>query len=173
MYILDDDNRNMNNTNNVGRDNYSQSVRETSNADRTRNGFRTKSALLRRKCSKTALVYLLVSVFCVIFCLIYERFSYGQYADCMRLMFLPPLAGGALPFEILAHSGSWRRLSRVSYNLWNSGIAVLVSGCLIKGIIEISGRASDYDMLYWIVGISMLASALLIQIFGHGENLKN
>lgn len=138
-------------------------------AQNTGSNFRRRSAALRETCKKTTLTYLLTAAFCIVFCIIYEQFSYGEHADCMRLMFLLPLLGGALPFGILAYSRQWRGLSRAAYNLWNSGIAVLVSGCLIKGIIEISGRTSDYDMFYWIGGIAMLAAAVFAQIWNKGN----
>lgn len=139
------------------------------NIPQTKSNFHTRSTLLQQTCKKTTLVYLLTAAFCIVFCMIYEQFSYGEHADCMRLMFLLPLLGGAVPFGILAYSRGWRGLSRVGYNLWNSGIAVLSSGCLIKGIIEISGRTSDYDMFYWIGGTAMLAAAVFAQIWKYTE----
>lgn len=119
---------------------------------------------LTRKCMKTTLVYLGVTVFCVVFCLIYEYFSFGEHSDAMRLMFLAPMVGGALPFLILAMRRKAWSLSRAAYNLWNSGIAVLVSGCLVKGIIEVSGRVSDYDMFYWVGGALFLIAAIAVQV---------
>ena len=121
-------------------------------------------AALTRKCMKTTLVYLGVTVFCVVFCLIYEYFSFGEHSDTMRLMFLAPMVGGAMPFLILAMRRKAWSLSRAAYNLWNSGIAVLVSGCLVKGIIEVSGRVSDYDMFYWVGGVLFLIAAIAVQV---------
>ena len=99
----------------------------------------------------------------MVFCLIYEQFSFGEHSDAMRRMFLVPLLGGVLPFALLAASDLLSGLSRVAFNLWNSGIAVLVSGCLITGIIEISGRVSDYSLYYWIAGGVFLAAAVVAQ----------
>lgn len=121
-------------------------------------------AALTRKCMKTSLVYLGVTIFCVVFCLIYEQFSFGEYSDAMRLMFLVPLIGGALPFQIFAMRRKAWSLSRAAYNLWNSGLAVLMSGCLVKGIIEVSGRVSDYDMFYWVGGAAFLIAAIAVQL---------
>lgn len=118
----------------------------------------------KEKCATTTLVYAAVAAFCVVFCIVYEQFSFGEYSDYMRLMFLPPLLGGALPFAVMSASDGVRRLSRVTYNLWNSGIAVLVSGCLIRGIIEVSGRVADYDLFYWLTGGALLAAALVVQV---------
>lgn len=164
MYISATNNMNRNsniNQNQVKQGNYPQNGRNAPNYISTRSNFRSQGALLREKYKKTTLVYLLIAAFCVVFCLIYEQFSYGEHADCMRLMFLMPLLGGALPSGMMAYSRTRRKGSRVAYNLWNSGIAVLASGCLIKGIIEISGRTSDYDMFYWVGGIALLLAAVI------------
>lgn len=155
------DRNNNSNQNQIKQVNYPQNIRNAPNLVGARGNFRSQSALLREKYKKTTLVYLLIAAFCVVFCLIYEQFSYGEHADCMRLMFLLPLLGGALPFGVKAYSRKRRKGSRVAYNLWNSGIAVLASGCLIKGIIEISGRTSDYDMFYGVGGIALLVAALI------------
>ncbi|MDI3551136.1 hypothetical protein OOK68_01675 [Streptococcus thermophilus] len=43
---------------------------------------------------------------------------------------------------------SWVR-NRVSKFLLNSAIAVVSSACLVKGIVEVSGRTTSVDMPYW------------------------
>ncbi len=116
-----------------------------------------------QRCAKITGIYAGIAAFCVVFCLIYEQFSFGEHSDAMRRMFLVPLLGGVLPFALLAASDLLSGLSRVAFNLWNSGIAVLVSGCLITGIIEISGRVSDYSLYYWIAGGVFLAAAVVAQ----------
>ena len=116
-----------------------------------------------QRCAKITGIYAGIAAFCVVFCLIYEQFSFGEHSDAMRRMFLVPLIGGVLPFALLAASDLMNGLSRVTFNLWNSGIAVLVSGCLITGIIEISGRVSDYSLYYWIAGGVFLAAAVVAQ----------
>ncbi|MFR3849138.1 MAG: hypothetical protein ACLTYH_00355 [Streptococcus salivarius] len=41
--------------------------------------------------------------------------------------------------------------SRLSKLLFNSSIAVVASACLVKGIVEVSGRTTSVDMPYWYV----------------------
>lgn len=113
----------------------------------------------RGRYASTALCYLAVSVLCIVFSLVYEYFSYGEYSVFMRGMFLLPLLGGVLPAAALQLSGKTASVHRLSFNLWNAGIAVLVSGCLVRGIINISGRFTEYDKWYWISGMCMLAAA--------------
>ena len=110
---------------------------------------------------KTAFIYLGISIFCIIFTLIYEHYSYGEHSIYMRSMFLFPLIAGTL-LSLLAHyKGLETTLKRRSYNLWNSGIAIFSNGCLIRGIINISGRFTEYDTIYWFLGICFLLAAIV------------
>ena len=88
-----------------------QNIPATFNA---RSNFPAQSARWKETYKKTTLIYLLTAAFCVVFCLIYEQFSYGEHADCMRLMFLLPLLGGALPFGVKAYSRKRRTGSRIT-----------------------------------------------------------
>lgn len=56
------------------------------------------------------------------------------------------------------------RRNKLSFHLWNSGIGVFISGCFLRGIINISGRFTEYDKKYWIVGGVFFGSASLITI---------
>lgn len=110
---------------------------------------------------KAAIIYLLVSAFCILFNYVYTRFSYGVYSNYMGLMFLFPLLGGFLPAVLLDITKKGGFVSRVSFNLWNSGIAVFIFGCLVRGIINISGRFTEYDTYYWIAGGILSAAAVV------------
>ncbi len=121
---------------------------------------------------KTALCYLGISVFCVMFTIIYESFSYGESSTTMRLMFLFPLIGGTLPSLFFSFKPLKYQPSRRSYNLWNSGIAILTNGCVIKGIINISGRFTDYDRIYWGLGICFLLASVLFYFIDVGKLVK-
>ena len=119
----------------------------------------TKNRYLR-----ITLVYLGITAFCLIFCAVYELFSFGEHSDNMRMMFMTPLLGGAAPFGLLSALETPLKISRPAFNLWNSGLAVRTSGCLICGIIEISGRVCDYEYYYWVISGIMLLLALAYQL---------
>ncbi|MCA6639134.1 CrcB family protein [Streptococcus thermophilus] len=78
----------------------------------------------------------------------------------MRLMFFAPLAG-AMIYLLTGLGMSWVR-NRVSKFLLNSAIAVVSSACLVKGIVEVSGRTTSVDMPYWYVEAGLLCLSLLI-----------
>lgn len=55
-----------------------------------------------KRASRTAFVYLLVSLFCALFGAVYEVFSHEVYSFYMIYAFAFPLAGGTLPFFLLS-----------------------------------------------------------------------
>ena len=85
---------------------------------------------------------ILISIFSLLFTFIYERFSYGQYAWTMRCLFVIPIV-----YFLIVHTFQPLRISKFFLGL-ASGI--LYSGCLVTGIISISGRTTSLTNLYWI-----------------------
>jgi hypothetical protein len=73
----------------------------------------------------------------------------------MDLMFLYPLAGGALPFFVLSRMPRFPegRFFRPACNLYNSGIAALTVGSLLRGIVEIAGTGSAWIGPFFAAGL--------------------
>ena len=104
------------------------------------------------------MVYLIISIFFFLFSRIYVSLSYGEYSFFMNTLSLVPLIGGGLLVGLLLVQPN---LSRVSFNLWNSGVAVLTVGFLLRGIINLSGRSTTLDWPYWLIGAGFLGLALV------------
>lgn len=114
---------------------------------------------------KTAAVYLAAAVSAILINKIYSLFGHGVSSVAMTYMFLYPLAGGAAAYLLLALL--WPGLNRFAgfrmvYNLYNSGIAVLTVGSMLKGILEIAGTASPYIKFYYIAGYALAGAGLLL-----------
>lgn len=109
---------------------------------------------------KAAFIHLLFGVFLWIFGRVYEHFAFGEYSYFMRYMFLIPIAAGTGAILLYRIVSGRKRMDRVMFLLWNSAIGILVSGCLIKGIIEMSGRNTELEGYYWVGGavFGLLAS---------------
>lgn len=150
--------------NNHSARNNRQPQRFTAYQSKIRAAERSKALAAQSRYTKTALAYAGITAFCLVFCAVYEIFSFGEHSLYMRMMFMMPLLGGAVPFGLMAVSENPPSISRAAFNMWNSGLAVRVSGCLVRGIIEISGRASDYDIYYWTVSGILLALAFANQL---------
>ncbi|MBY5011133.1 hypothetical protein [Streptococcus suis] len=108
--------------------------------------------------SRTFISYLAMTAFLFIFSRIYESLSYGEVSVFMHYMFCATLVGGILLLGLLQVKPN---LSRITYNLWNSGIATITAGCLLRGIINLSGRSTTLDQPYWYVGAGFLALSLI------------
>lgn len=129
---------------------------------------------IKNKYKKTVKVFSAVTIFSIVFNAIYEKFSYGESSVYMRLMFLAPLLLGVTCYGISFLVKSDFLAYRPTFLLWNSAIMIFVSGCLVKGIIEISGRSTSFDIPYWIAGTTFLALGLCVQIFKNKSyNIKN
>ncbi len=113
---------------------------------------------------RTFLIYLLSSVFCCIFGLIYEHFSHGVFSPYMAFMFLIPLLPGAVPYGILFFFPGKIKAKSICRCVYNSGIAALTVGSCVKGILDIYGTTSSYTIVYLIAGIILLITGIVIFI---------
>ena len=104
------------------------------------------------------MVYLILSIFLFIFSRVYVSLSYGEVSIFMNTLSLVSLIGGGLLVGLLYLQPT---LSRISFNLWNSGVAVLTTGFLLRGIINLSGRSTTLDWPYWLIGAGFLGLALV------------
>ena len=117
------------------------------------------SGLERGRLRLLARRYLWISLFCLIFSLIYEFFSHGVYSSFMVLLFLFPLLLGAVPFSLLARTGILPPDAvRRDYH---AGIATLATGSCLTGVLAIYGTTSPYVSVYWIVGLFLLLSGMI------------
>ena len=113
----------------------------------------------RRRMRRASIAGASLAVFCVVFTAVYESFSHGAVSTHMRCMCLMPLVGCALPALLCLLTPLHRFVCRPAFNLWNSGLAAWTVGCLFRGIVNISGRFTDLDLIYWILGWIFLAAA--------------
>lgn len=117
------------------------------------------TSVTKKTFGKASLIYFGLTIFLIIFTIVYEKFSFGESSFYMRGMFIAPLVAAVISF-LSGFNLSWIK-TRVSLLLFNSAIAVIVSACLIKGIVEVSGRTTTVDMPYWYVAVGFLAVSLL------------
>ena len=112
----------------------------------------------KKRFRKTVISYTLITIFFFAFSRIYEAFSFGETSVNMHYLFAVPLVGGillAIFLKVLP------QFSRMSLNLWNSAVAILTTGTLFRGIVNLSGRSTTLDAPYWYVGIGFVILALL------------
>ena len=113
---------------------------------------------IKQRLKKTILWYILISAFFFVGSRIYEHFSFGETSAFMHYLFF----GGAL---LVALQLMVKGFSRLSLNLWNSGVATLTAGALYRGIVNLSGRSTTMDQPYYYIGVAFLALALISLFF--------
>lgn len=106
-----------------------------------------------------------ITVFCVLFNALYAQFSYGVDSPWMTFMFLFPLIGGVGVYGVRALLNK-KPLPRFSYNAYNSGIATLIMGSLLRGVFEIAGAASPYQNVLLVVGVGFLGVSVISAFVG-------
>ena len=116
----------------------------------------------KKRFKKTAVSYILLTIFFFAFSRIYESFSFGETSIHMHYLFALPLVGGIL---LLLFMKIIPNLSRLSLNLWNSAVATMTAGMLFRGIVNLSGRSTTLDMPYWYVGAAFASLALFSMVF--------
>ncbi len=114
---------------------------------------------------KTILVYLTISFFAAGVDKLYSVFAHGVDSAAMTWMFLYPLIAGALVFFFLKRLtpeiSDWKGY-RLFFNVYNSGIAMLTTAGLLKGILDIAGTGSAYVVIFNIGGWLFLAAGLVL-----------
>ena len=88
----------------------------------------------------------------------------------MHYLFLIPLIGGAL---LVLLQLMVKGFSRLSLNLWNSGVATLTAGALYRGIVNLSGRSTTMDQPYYYLGVDFLALDLISLFFVRSVWVEN
>lgn len=112
-----------------------------------------------KKCfKKNVISYTLITIFFFAFSRIYEAFSFGETSVHMYYLFAIPLVGGIILAILLK---ALPNFSRLSLNLWNSAVAIVTTGTLFRGIVNLSGRYTTLDAPYWYIGISFAVLAIL------------
>lgn len=120
----------------------------------------------RRGAVRSAAVWLGVALFCLIFNLIYARYSHGVSSAYMSYMYLYPLLGGALVYGLTGMLPRVRMPGKVAANAWNSGLAALTVGSLLRGIFEIAGTESAYQVWFVIGGMILLGIGVVAYVTG-------
>jgi len=96
---------------------------------------------------KSMKTWLMISVFCLLFSLIYEMFSFGVISVSMLTVFVYPLILGALACFLM--KGNIGRF-------YNDGVILLAFASLINGVLEIYGSDTPYTRYMMIAGIVLM-----------------
>ena len=107
---------------------------------------------IKNKFVKRSVMYFCISIFCAVFGGIYEIFSHGVYSNYMMYAFLFPLIGGTL-YNLILYSLRLRLQRGLSLIFYNTGIAALTIGSIVRGILDIYGTDNILGNVYRYAGV--------------------
>jgi len=111
---------------------------------------------------RIAKFYLLAALFTAFFGGVYEIFSHEVYSFSMIYAFAYPLAGGVLPFLLLAQRGGKNFPGAAARQIYHAGIATLTVGSIMRGVLEIYGTTNSLVRWYTIAGLALVITGLAI-----------
>lgn len=112
----------------------------------------------------SAIIYVSVAAFCVLFSTVYEHFSHGVYSNFMVLLFLFPLVAAIPPF-VLPFFKFLPSPTKTVRNMWALGTATLTVGSCLKGVFDIYGTTSSFVGIYWYIGGLMTACSVIFYLW--------
>lgn len=96
--------------------------------------------------------YLLLSLFCALFSVIYEHFSFGVTSYAMVFMAAAPLGLGFLPSLLFR-----KYLGAEPDRFYNDGVVLITLGMCVQGVLEIYGTSSPWTLsLYGAGGVCLI-----------------
>ena len=117
-----------------------------------------------KKSKKEMIKYLFISIFFLIFSIVYESFSHDVYSNYMMYAFVIPLILGTLIYGIIYIFELNKSFNEFGMKLYNSSIITFTLGSIMKGVLEIYGTTNKLTIIYLIIGIITLIISIIINI---------
>lgn len=115
----------------------------------------------REQALERAKRYIPITLFCMLFGWIYEKFSFGVYSNYMIYAFVIPLMGGMIFWLLIGTSKKKIYFNKIFINCHSASIATFTVGFIFKGVLDIYGTTSNLCNVYWIVGIIFIFIAVI------------
>lgn len=117
------------------------------------------------KLNKTIRNYVFLTIGAILFEKLYMLFGHGVTSVWMSKLYLCFLVPGVLVFlifKLFIPDIAARKGYRLFFNTYNSGIAVLVNGLLLYGILEIAGGTSQIIPWFLYIGCGLIVIAVIM-----------
>lgn len=117
------------------------------------------------KLNKTILNHSLFTIGTFLFAKIYLLFGHGVTSLWMSNAYLYVLGLGVFVFiliKVLTPEIVSQKDFRMFYPIYNSGVAILINGMLLRGILEIAGGSSAYVAWFFFVGWGFIAIGVVL-----------
>ena len=108
------------------------------------------------------MIYISITIFVLVFSLIYEYFSHNVFSLYMIGAFVIPLCGMIIT-EIFYRLGRKNKgTPRIIFQMIAGGVAWLTLGSIFEGVLEIYGTTNQKIVIFWILGFLQVAEAIVV-----------
>lgn len=114
---------------------------------------------------KQSILYIIITIICMIFSFIYELNSHHVYSFYMIFAFIFPLLSFLLSIYLYK---KYKKINRIGINLYNSSIACFTLYFYIMGFLKIYGTTNSKVYVYLILGTLLFILAMIY--LTRGEN---
>lgn len=119
------------------------------------------SVIEKEQALKRAKIYIPITLFCMLFGWVYEKYSFGVYSNYMIYAFVFPLIGGMIFWLLIGTSKKKFRFNNIFLKCHSASISTFTVGFIFKGVLDIYGTTSSLCYVYWIVGIIFISIAVI------------
>ena len=98
-------------------------------------------------------LYIIFTIFTLLFGIIYEQFSHEIYSNYMMYAFAIPLVVLIISYLLKIFKAN---IYKISLDLFDAAIMTFTVGSLTKGVLEIYGTTNEYIYCYLYAGIVLI-----------------
>lgn len=106
-------------------------------------------------------IYVIVTLTCILFAIMYEKFSHGVISWFMVFAFTIPLILGVLVYYLCYFLKIKKLLNKFESSTYNAAVASLTLGSIMEGILQIYGTTNWKVWLYLIVAIILFSISII------------
>ena len=115
---------------------------------------------------RTLFISVCCTLFCLLFYMIYNLFSHGVHSPFMTFLFAWPLVLCVFPCALFLAAPGIPGPSLLCTLVWNTGAAAVTVSSLLRGVFDIAGSSSVYQVIMMAAGFVMLFIGLILYAAG-------
>lgn len=115
---------------------------------------------------RTLFISVCCTLFCLLFYMIYNLFSHGVHSPFMTFLFAWPLVLCVFPCALFLAAPGIPGPSLLCTLVWNTGAAAVTVSSLLRGVFDIAGNSSVYQVIMMAAGFVMLFIGLILYAAG-------
>ena len=118
-----------------------------------------------KKIKEQGKIYIIITLICILFAMIYESFSRGVISNFMIYLFSIPLVFGVVVSYVLFYLKITKTPTEIENKTYNAAIATFTIGSIIEGVLQIYGTTNSKVYVYLVVGIILLVFSIGSYLF--------